>query len=144
MRQLHRAWESTNTWVHAMLDSMACHLEHRLALRVLQRERTLIGHQLCWLALQGRTRDVLWLIEHAVADVNATDKEGDPALNLAAGHGHTDTVCLLLEHGATPTARDHQRATPLTFACLNGHTLCAKALLKAKADGEAAAAQQQE
>lgn len=55
-------------------------------------------------ARNGDTEIVLLLIE-AGADVNAINSRGHTVLYCAGGHGHLETVKLLLGHGADPSAR---------------------------------------
>ncbi len=54
-------------------------------------------------------------------DVNARDIMGSTPLHLAALHGKTEIVTLLLEHGADMHLRDNLNATPLSYAKGGGH-----------------------
>ncbi len=45
-----------------------------------------------------------------------TERQGQTALHSAAGRGWTDVVAFLLEHGASPAAKDLQGRTPLDLA----------------------------
>ena len=47
------------------------------------------------------------------ADVNATDKNGDTPLNLAATHGNAKIVKILLEHGAKKDLKDSLKSARL-------------------------------
>jgi hypothetical protein len=47
---------------------------------------------------------------------SVTDRQGQTALHSAAGRGWTDVVAFLLEHGASPAAKDLQGRTPLELA----------------------------
>jgi ankyrin repeat protein len=64
-------------------------------------------------------------------DLQRTD--GSTALHLAATHGHTDVVALLLARGAFVNTRNDYRATnetPLDCAVLNQHKECLAPLLR--------------
>ena len=54
-------------------------------------------------------------------DIEATDK-GQQAIHVAAGQGHVDIARLLLQHGASVSARDHDGRMPLHLAAFHGHT----------------------
>lgn len=68
------------------------------------------------------------------ADPNARDKDGNPALHLAAAAGRTDAVELLLKHGADIDARDQYGATPLHAAAGLGNAATAQSLIDHGAD----------
>lgn len=57
------------------------------------------------------------------------DHRGQTALHLACGSGIKDIVCLLLEHGADPSATNDDRYTPLYYALVQGHKEIAQKLL---------------
>ena len=55
-------------------------------------------------------------------DVDAVDERGRRALYLAASAGQTDAVCWLLDHGASPDARNAEDGrAALHAACASGH-----------------------
>eukprot|EP00898_Chlorokybus_atmophyticus_P008114 jgi/Chlat1/8303/Chrsp78S07739 len=66
-------------------------------------------------------------------DVNAPSNNGPPLL-WAAGHGHCETVQLLLEHAAEPSAAREDGVTALMMATAAGDLDTVKVLLDAKAD----------
>lgn len=62
----------------------------------------------CVHVLIARGKDVL--------ELNAQNHNGYTALHLAAQHGHSEIVQLLLEAGADPTTRNNEGRTPLDLA----------------------------
>ena len=58
------------------------------------------------------------------------DEGGRTALHLAARLGRADAVGLLLEHKASPSAKDAQGNTPLHIAVIAGYAGVARALLR--------------
>lgn len=50
-----------------------------------------------------------------------TNQDGCSPLHMAALHGRTDLVPLLLKHGAYSGARNTSQAVPLHLACQQGH-----------------------
>lgn len=54
--------------------------------------------------------------------VNVSNQEGFTPLHMAALHGHSELVSLLLRHGASASAKNSQLAAPLHLACQRGHT----------------------
>ena len=71
----------------------------------------------------------------AGADINAVNNKGHVALLLAAGFGHTQTVKILVEHGADINTADISFGrTALFWAALNGHTEIVKLLIEHGAD----------
>jgi len=67
----------------------------------------------------------------AGADINAQDKDGWTALHLAARHGNSEAVRLLLDNGANPdlvTKPNEDGITALDLAAYYGHTKCADTL----------------
>lgn len=88
-------------------------------------------------ARNGKAAAVRALLE-AKANVNArtTDASGlgyTPAY-LAAECNHTDTLQLLVAHGAAVNAANSYGETPLHVACLYGHSAAVRILLEARAD----------
>ena len=134
-RLAHESYETTSKHPDSMLDQMANHLEHRLALLILDRQMALMNELMAWLIMEGsgRTSDLEKLIRGVGANVDAREGDGDPLLALAAAHGNLDALMLLLGHGADKETRDHEGATPLVLSCINGHAECTEALLAAGA-----------
>ena len=69
--------------------------------------------------------------------VNALSNDGRTALSLAAEHGHTAMVTLLLERNADPNLHAPGAVRPLTAAIANEHWDIAAALVRAGADPNA-------
>uniref|UniRef100_A0A8C2MIP5 Ankyrin repeat domain 27 n=1 Tax=Cricetulus griseus TaxID=10029 RepID=A0A8C2MIP5_CRIGR len=65
--------------------------------------------------------------------VNVTNQDGSSPLHMAALHGRTDLVSLLLKHGAYSGARNTSQAVPLHLACQQGHFQVVKCLLDSNA-----------
>ena len=114
--QAHAAFDTTNSRPADLLDQMANHLEHHLALRTLLRQKALVEQLLCWLVLNGRTCDAKWLIESRGASPDAKDSDGDPALVIAAGDGQLGALRLLIKLGANLEARDHEQVLTLSVS----------------------------
>lgn len=53
--------------------------------------------------------------------VNSCNADGFTPLHVAALHGHSALVALLIRHGANVNARTNQSATPLHLASQNCH-----------------------
>lgn len=79
-------------------------------------------------AQNGRRDTVLFLLHDWKVNPNEIDKGGQTALHLAARHGHSDVVNLLLEYGANPNTQDKSKWTPLHRAAEGGHEDVANAL----------------
>lgn len=74
----------------------------------------------------------------AKANVNAQDSDGNTALMLASGNGHTEVVRALLAAKADVNAKSpDDSSTALYMAATNGHTAAVQALLGAEADVDA-------
>jgi len=69
--------------------------------------------------------------------VNVLSDDGRTALSLAAEHGHTAIVTLLLERNADPNLHEPGTVRPLTAAIANEHWDIAAALVRAGADPNA-------
>ena len=82
-------------------------------------------------------------MERLIADgvsADAKNGRGDPALALAAIHGHLDALKLLRKHGANLDATtEYHGHTALMNATSTGNVDCIKALLEWGADKDAAA-----
>ena len=64
------------------------------------------------------------------ADLEAADTEhGHRPLHVAALHGWSDVVDILIDRKATVDARDKRGRTPLHYASLNNHIDCIRVLL---------------
>ena len=130
----HAAFDMTNFRMYDALDQMATDIEHQLALQLLLRNQALNEELLCYLALEGRESDVRELVlGRRCVSANAKDADGDRAIHLAAAHGRLSILKVLIEAGADLEARDHEHATPLVLACVNGNTDCTEQLLAAGA-----------
>ena len=79
------------------------------------------------------------MVELILRKVNSLTKKYEyTPLHLAASHGHTSTVKLLLSKGALVDARGlNSHYTPLHFAAGNGHNSTVKLLLSRGASIEA-------
>jgi ankyrin repeat protein len=62
-------------------------------------------------------------------DVNVQD--GARPLHWAAGYGHVDAICVLVEVGAEVEASDADGRTPLHCAAQKGHVAVVKMLVEA-------------
>jgi hypothetical protein len=69
--------------------------------------------------------------------VNLADHKGNTLLMLAAYHGNTDTVALLMDHGADPDRRNARGQTPLGGVAFKGYTGIASLLLDSGAEIDA-------
>ncbi|NXG81178.1 ASB10 protein, partial [Baryphthengus martii] len=61
------------------------------------------------------------LLQHGASVNNRTEVEGDTALHVAARHGLTEHVQLLLRYGAELEAENEEGQTPLNAACAQPH-----------------------
>ncbi|NXJ14032.1 ASB10 protein, partial [Odontophorus gujanensis] len=61
------------------------------------------------------------LLKHGACVNSRTEDEEDTALHVAARHGLTDHVQLLLQYGAELEARNEEGQTPLNAACAQPH-----------------------
>ena len=100
-------------------------------------EETLaLAHKLFDAARQGDS-GLLASYLAAGAPATLTNAAGDTLLMLAAYHGHTDTVRLILQHGGDANGANDRGQTPLAGAVFKGYTEVAQALLEAGADPDA-------
>jgi ankyrin repeat protein len=84
-------------------------------------------------AKKGDARRVETLLAKGV-DVNAKTRYGATALSFAADKGHVEVVKVLLRHKADVNVKDtFYKATPVTWALLNGHPAIVKLLIEAGA-----------
>uniref|UniRef100_A0AAY5EDJ3 VPS9 domain-containing protein n=1 Tax=Electrophorus electricus TaxID=8005 RepID=A0AAY5EDJ3_ELEEL len=65
--------------------------------------------------------------------VNSSSVDGFTPLHVAALHGHTALLALLIHHGANINSRNGQSATPLHLACQNSHVQVVTSLLQCNA-----------
>lgn len=54
-----------------------------------------------------------------ISDIHMRDRRGDTALAIAAGNGIREVVFLLLENGANPNSRSHQKTSVMAYAAAN-------------------------
>ncbi|KAL6090111.1 hypothetical protein STEG23_003463 [Scotinomys teguina] len=78
-------------------------------------------HPLCQCPKCAPAQKKLARIPASGLGVNVTNQDGSSPLHMAALHGRTDLVPLLLKHGAYSGARDTNQAVPLHLACRQGH-----------------------
>uniref|UniRef100_A0A3Q1FBW1 Ankyrin repeat domain 27 (VPS9 domain) n=1 Tax=Acanthochromis polyacanthus TaxID=80966 RepID=A0A3Q1FBW1_9TELE len=69
------------------------------------------------------------ILVHKGAPVNATDYHALTPLHLACQRGYQGVTLLLLHYKANADAQDNNSNTPLHFACMYGHEDCVKALV---------------
>ncbi|XP_059130811.1 ankyrin repeat domain-containing protein 27 isoform X1 [Peromyscus eremicus] len=90
-------------------------------------------HPLCQCPKCAPAQKKLARIPASGLGVNVTNQDGSSPLHMAALHGRTDLVPLLLKHGAYSGARNTSQAVPLHLACRQGHFQVVKCLLDANA-----------
>ncbi|XP_007539524.1 ankyrin repeat domain-containing protein 27 isoform X2 [Erinaceus europaeus] len=90
-------------------------------------------HPLCQCPKCAPAQKKLSKIPTSGLGVNVTNQDGSTPLHVAALHGRTDLIPLLLQHGANPGARNTNRAVPLHLACQKGHFQVVKHLLDSHA-----------
>ena len=81
------------------------------------------------LHLTVRNETVQLLLRDCMSDPSIKNKEGRTPLHIACLCGNWDSVRLLVEHGASVSAEDIHRQTPLSLAVLSEHTSIVSALL---------------
>lgn len=79
------------------------------------------GEESLSLNLLGPHRCVQQLLQHGASVNSRTEEEDDTALHVAARHGLTDHVQLLLRYGAELEAKNEEGQTPLNAACAQPH-----------------------
>ena len=92
-----------------------------------------LAHACFDLARAGETERLAAYIDHGVP-VNLTDATGNTLLMLAAHHGHSETVSLLLALGADPDRTNDRGQSPLAGAISKGKDDVVAALLVAQPD----------
>ncbi|XP_069694753.1 death-associated protein kinase 1-like isoform X2 [Periplaneta americana] len=80
---------------------------------------------------EGNVSGLQELLTLSTVDVNATNKHGETAAHLAAGHGQLAALTLLQKHGANLQNVDERGDTPLMCAAKNGHVDAVRFLLQA-------------
>ncbi|XP_069822299.1 ankyrin repeat domain-containing protein 27 isoform X2 [Dendropsophus ebraccatus] len=98
-------------------------------------EDSLVGkkdfcHPLCQCRTCGPVQKKLSRIPTNGLGVNVTSRDGFTPLHIAALHGHSVLVTLLLKHGAHVDAKNGNRALPLHLACHKGHFEVVKLLME--------------
>ena len=84
--------------------------------------------------MKALVEDVEW--EKVVVD-DVQDWRGRTLLHIAALKGHEDVAAVLLDHGASPNAKDNSNETPLHQAAYEGHCNVVGLLLKKGTDIDA-------
>jgi ankyrin repeat protein len=96
------------------------------------------GYTPLHIAAKGGRHSVIRLLldtKVAKAEINAMTTTGAAALHFAAASGDSETIALLVDHGADVNVRESEWGqTPLMFAAALGRTDAVKALLARKAD----------
>ena len=87
-----------------------------------------------WIVWSLSQPETYKLLINRVADVNATDRDGNTAMIWAAWKGHVETVKLLLDKGADVNAVNIAGYTALILAANYGHTETVKLLLDSGAN----------
>ncbi|KAJ3036482.1 hypothetical protein HDV00_002691 [Rhizophlyctis rosea] len=80
--------------------------------------------------LGGHMETVRILLEHRLAAVDDTRKDGSTSLHAASGAGHTDVANVLLQNGPSVNMVATIEATPLHLSASGGHTEIARALVE--------------
>ncbi|KAL8881754.1 MAG: hypothetical protein Q9192_007726 [Flavoplaca navasiana] len=80
-------------------------------------------------AKAGSVMSILYLLQHAAIDLNATDRTGNSALIHAAKKDHYAIVNRLLEAGANPSIKDQDGGTALLRAIDQGNTAIVEIML---------------
>ncbi|CAK6977928.1 LOW QUALITY PROTEIN: ankyrin repeat domain-containing protein 27%2C partial [Scomber scombrus] len=96
------------------------------------RSEALLCHPLCQCPNCAPTQK-LSVLQAGTLGVNSCNSEGFSPLHVAALHGHSALVALLIRHGANVNARTNQNATPLHLASQNSHIQVVRFLLECNA-----------
>ncbi|XP_076863215.1 ankyrin repeat domain-containing protein 27 [Brachyhypopomus gauderio] len=96
-------------------------------------EKTELCHPLCQCPRCEPTQKRLWAWRDDALAVNSSSADGFTPLHVAALHGHTTLLALLLHHGANVNSRNRQSATPLHLACHASHEQVVATLLECNA-----------
>ncbi|KAM9624370.1 ankyrin repeat domain-containing protein 27 isoform 5-T7 [Morphnus guianensis] len=86
-------------------------------------------HPLCQCPKCGPAQKKFARISANGLGVNVSNQDGFTPLHMAALHGHSELVCLLLKHGASISAKNAKHAVPLHLACQKGHFQVVKCLM---------------
>ncbi|KAK3526640.1 hypothetical protein QTP70_030848 [Hemibagrus guttatus] len=96
-------------------------------------EKTELCHPLCQCSKCEPTQKTLCILKPDRLGVNSSSVDGFTPLHVAALHGHTVLVSLLIRRGAGINACNSQNATPLHLACQNSHTQVVSSLVECNA-----------
>uniref|UniRef100_A0A8C6K2T2 Uncharacterized protein n=1 Tax=Melopsittacus undulatus TaxID=13146 RepID=A0A8C6K2T2_MELUD len=91
-------------------------------------------HPLCQCSKCGPVQKKFSKISANGLEVNVSNKDGFTPLHMAALHGHSELVSLLLKHGASISAKNAKQAVPLHLACQKGHFQVVKCLMDYNAE----------
>ncbi|KAJ7406681.1 ankyrin repeat domain 27 [Willisornis vidua] len=86
-------------------------------------------HPLCQCSKCGPAQKKFSKISANGLGVNVSNQDGFTPLHMAALHGHSELVWLLLKHGASVGAKNAEHAAPLHLACQKGHLQVVKYLM---------------
>ncbi|NXN10796.1 ANR27 protein, partial [Indicator maculatus] len=86
-------------------------------------------HPLCQCPKCGPAQKKFARISANGLGVNVSNQDGFTPLHMAALHGHSELVSLLLKHGASISAKNVKHAVPLHLACQKGHFQVVKCLM---------------
>ncbi|XP_047452609.1 ankyrin repeat domain-containing protein 27 isoform X2 [Mugil cephalus] len=96
------------------------------------RSDVVLCHPLCQCPNCAPTQKLSGL-QPGTLGVNSCNADGFTPLHVAALHGHSALVALLIRHGANVNARTNQSATPLHLASQNSHVQVVRFLLECNA-----------
>ncbi|XP_031411290.1 ankyrin repeat domain-containing protein 27 isoform X2 [Meleagris gallopavo] len=86
-------------------------------------------HPLCQCSKCGPAQKKFARVPANGLGVNMSNQDGFTPLHMAALHGHSDLVSLLLKHGASISAKNAEHAAPLHLACQKGHSQVVECLM---------------